>query len=78
MLSQEEMIQKEIKNEKIKQHKQLILKSIVMILIFYILYSPVFRRLISKNSFLNKKIGVNMSITLLFGFIYYILHLVFI
>lgn len=78
MLSQEEMIQKEIKNEKIKQHKQLILKSIVMILIFYILYSPVFRRLISKNSFLNKKIGVNMSITLLFGLIYYILHLVFI
>ena len=78
MLSQEEMIQKEIKNEKIKQHKQLILKSIVMILIFYILYSPVFRRLISKNNFLNKKIGVNMSITLLFGLIYYILHLVFI
>ena len=78
MLSQEEMIQKEIKNEKIKQHKQLILKSIVMILIFYILYSPVFRRLISKNSFLNKKIGINMSITLLFGLIYYILHLVFI
>ena len=46
MLSQEEITNKQIKDQKIKCRYQLILKSIVMVLFFYIMISPVTQKMI--------------------------------
>lgn len=78
MLSQEEITNKQIKEEENKCMKQLFLKTIVMMLFFYIMLSPVIQKLCKKSNLLNKKLGINLSTSLLFGLFYFTLHVLFI
>lgn len=78
MLSQEEITNKQIKEQKIKCRYQLILKTIVMVLFFYIMISPVTQKIISNIKILNTKIGINLYMSILFGIFYFILHIMFI
>jgi len=79
MLSQEEILNKQIKEEKKKCHYQLLLKTIIMMFLFYILTYPVIMKSVKEwviNH--NSKIGKNLILTLIFGGFYYILHIIFI
>ena len=78
MLSQEEILNKQIQEEKRQQHYQLILRTIVFILLFYVLTSPVILKSIKNNTFITKNIGSGLFTTILFGVAYYTIHVMFI
>lgn len=77
MLSQEEIINKEIKNEWYRNHKQILLKSVIIFLLFYIFTSPVVVYKLKKiNIIKKKKVSLALFTSSLFTFIYYILHFI--
>jgi hypothetical protein len=78
MLSQEEILNKQIQEEKRQQHYQLILRTIVFVLLFYVLTSPVILKSIKNNPFITKNMGSGLFTTVLFGVTYYAIHVMFI
>ena len=63
------------KEKRKNYYYQLLLKTIIMSMIFYILISPVLINSLEKIKIV-KKIGKTMTLSIIFGCIFFVLHLI--